>query len=207
MTTYFCSQRLLYTYGTATPGGGTTTYYMYAGKCNNDHALPCFTCSYSSTTLLRSQNCPGDPCVKMLRLHLEKAPDPTFGHLIHDFADDAISLADALEADHDTLAPSPSPKTLFSCTQRFFVTFRKSDDSLIYAQCRQLLITELSPLSVFLTGVGFEIRSLPTGEVALEPDRDALGHPIVAKMDPGDPNSGLYRVAVGGNQYHVICTV
>ena len=201
MTTYFCGKKLLYTYGKVTPEGEPVTYYMYAGQCNINHSLPCFSCSYTTTMRLSPQNCPGDPCVAMKRVDLDKPPDPMFGYLVHDFADEAISLLDVLKADHDTLEPSPSPGTIFSSTRRFFVTFRpENEERDVCAQCRQLLVTELSPLRVFVTGAGFEINSLPAGEVAAVPDS-------VAKMDPGDPNSGLYSVKVRGDEYHVICTV
>ena len=84
---------------------------------------------------------------------------------------------------------------------------RVGDERSVSAQCRQLLITQLQPLGVFVVGVGFEVASVPTGEEEIAPDNDGQGRPMVTKIDPADRQSGLYRVTVHGEEYQVICTV
>lgn len=218
MATFFCSQTLLYTYGMAGPMGGPfITYYMYSGKSNNDHQPPCLNSAFSSNALLNQQNCPMDPCIRMARIKRDSPPNPLSQYEQHDFAPGVIALAAPLEADHDKLEPSPAPtpaspqKILFSWTYRFFVKFsRIIGEKDVYAQCRMVIVTE-PKVPTLVTHTGFEINALPKGnkprDVPVAPDIDPVtGDPMVEKMDPGNPNSGLYRVTINGDQYHIICT-
>ena len=189
--TLFCVDYLSYSYGNMNTHPPTPVY-VYVGWNYDGTNCQRNTSYKTSDGTLQHMGCPN--------------PDQCFapaicrpGELKAKGGARSCMLGDALD---EPIVPETDVVTnRMEAMNRIFVQFSRPQPNGVpeVVICQLRLLQHKAGSDLDIVAYGVQVTELPSDEYAFTPDS-------VSKVEPGNPDSGLYDVTLRGITFHVICT-